>query len=294
MRARLAVIPPGLRYMAVGAFWFSVMSLLVKLAGQRLPSQQIVLVRAVVTLVLSIALLLHARVPMWGENHSLLVLRGLLGFGALSAFYFSLVHLPLAEATVIQYTNPVFTAILAALLLGERVGRGEAACIAASMAGVLLIARPGFLFGAASAIDPRLVLVAVAGALCSAGAYTTVRRIGTREHPLVVVFYFPLVTVPAVLPFVLPGWIWPTPVEWAILLGVGVSTQIAQVAMTRGLQLEPAGRATAVGYLQIIFAAGWGALFFADYPDAWTLGGAALILGSTLLLSRARSRPRAA
>jgi drug/metabolite transporter (DMT)-like permease len=280
--------------MAFGAFWFSVMSLLVKLAGQRLPSQQIVLVRGVVTLVLSIALLLHARVPMWGQNHSLLVLRGLLGFGALSAFYFSLVHLPLAEATVIQYTNPVFTAILAAVLLGERVGRGEAACIAASMAGVLLIARPGFLFGAASAIDARLVLVAVAGALCSAGAYTTVRHIGSREHPLVVVFYFPLVTVPAVLPFVLPGWIWPTPVEWAILMGVGVSTQIAQVYMTRGLQLEPAGRATAVGYLQIIFAAGWGALVFADHPDAWTLGGASLILGSTLLLSRTRARSKPA
>jgi drug/metabolite transporter (DMT)-like permease len=275
--------------MALGAFWFSVMSLLVKVAGQRLPSSQIVFVRAVVTLVLSLALLLHARVRVWGEHHRLLVLRGLLGFGALSAFYYSLVHLPLAEATVIQYTNPVLTALLAALLLRERMGRAEIACLLLSMLGVMIIARPGFLFGAAgAAIETRLVLIALAGALCSAGAYTTVRRIGAREHPLVVVFYFPLVTVPAVLPFVLPVWLWPTPAEWLALLGVGISTQIAQVNMTKGLQLEPAGRATAVGYLQIVFAAAWGALFFADLPDRWTVTGALLILGSTLLLARRR------
>jgi drug/metabolite transporter (DMT)-like permease len=275
--------------MAIGAFWFSVMSLLVKVAGQRLPSQQIVLVRGVITLVLSLVLLRRARVKVWGEHNTLLLLRGLLGFAALSAFYYSLVHLPLAEATVIQYLNPVFTAVLAAVLLGERLGRAEAACVGLSLGGVLLIARPGFLFGGEAAIDPWLLAIAVGGALCSAGAYVTVRKIGRREHPLVVVFYFPLVTVPAALPFVVPHWLWPTPGEWLVLFGVGVATQIAQVYMTRGLQLEPAGKAAAVGYLQIVFAAGWGMLFFADIPDVWTIGGASLILVSTLMLARLRS-----
>lgn len=284
----------GLRYMAVGAFWFSVMSLLVKTAGERLPSQQIVLARAVVTLVLSWALVRRAGIPLWGTDRKKLVLRGLLGCAALSFFYFSLVHLPIAEATVIQYMNPVFTAVLAGVLLGERMGRRETACVLLSLCGVVLVMHPAVLFGGDARLNPAYVAIAVAGALCSAGAYTTIRTL-TREHPLVIVFYLPLVTVPVTIPLVGASAKWPTPLEWLVLLGVGISTQIAQVYMTRGLQMERAGRATAVGYLQIVFAAVWGAAFFGEYPDAWTLLGALLIVGSTLaLVQGARAERREA
>lgn len=279
-----AVLPAsGLRYMALGAFWFSVMSLLVKVAGEGVPSQQIVLARGVVTLVLSWGLLRSAGIPLWGHDRKRLALRGLLGFGALSCFYFSLVHLPIAEATVIQYMNPVFTALLAGWLLGERMGRREAACVAASLLGVVLVTRPGLLFGGGARLEPAYVAVALAGALLSAGAYTSIRTL-RGEHSLVIVFYLPLVTVPATLPFLPAQAVWPTPFEWLVLLGVGVTTQIAQVYMTRGLQLEPAGRATAVGYLQIVFAALWGVLFFGEHPDGWSIAGAVLIVGGTLAL----------
>lgn len=277
--------------MAYGAFWFSLMSLLVKLAGQRLPSIEIVLARALITLGLSWVLVRQARVSLIGKHPRMLLLRGLLGAVALACFYFSLVHLPLAEATVIQYTNPIFTAVLAGLVLGERLGWRQASCVAASLFGVLLIARPASLVGAGSGLNPTHVWIALAGALCSASAYVTVRRMGTAEHPLVIVFYFPLVTVPLALPFVIPVWTWPTAWEWVILAGIGVTTQIAQVYMTRGLQLEPAGRATAVGYLQIVFAALWGAVLFAELPDGWSVAGAAIILGSTLVLTLSRHRP---
>src|SRR5690606_19598457 len=125
-------------------------------------------------------------------------------------------------------------------------------------------------------------------AFFSGAAYVTVRKLARTEHPLVIVFFFTLVTVPGALPGTLAAAVWPTPAEWAILLGVGLTAQAGQVYLTRGLQLEPAGRATAVGYLQIVFAAAWGALFFAEYPDAWTVAGALLILGSTLAVARAR------
>lgn len=283
-------VPPGLRYMALGAFFFSVMSLLVKVSGERLPSQQVVLARAVVSLVLSYWWLRRAGVPVWGNDKPFLILRGVLGFGGLSCFYYALVHLPLADATVIQYTNPVFAALLAAWLLRETMGTREVLCVAASLAGVLLIARPSFLFPGAPAELPTLaVVVALAGAVFSAAAYVTVRRLGRTEHPLVIVFYFPLIATPAAIPLVIPVALWPTPAEWLALLGVGVSTQIAQVYLTRGLQLERAGRATAVGYLQIVFAAFWGLLFFAEVPDLWVAGGTAIIVGSTLILARRRT-----
>jgi drug/metabolite transporter (DMT)-like permease len=195
---------PGLRYMALGAFWFSVMSLLVKAVGARLPSMEVVLARAVVTLALSALMLRQARVRPWGAQPRRLLLRGLLGFGGLTCFYYGLTHLPIADATVLQYTNPVFTALLAALFLGEHLSRRELVATLASFAGVVLVARPSALAGAA-ALPTLPLLVALLGALLSASAYVAVRAMGTSEHPLVVVFYLPLVSVPLALPTVIPS-----------------------------------------------------------------------------------------
>jgi drug/metabolite transporter (DMT)-like permease len=280
--------PLGMRYMAAGALAFSIMSLLVKVAGQRLPSQQVVMVRAIITLVLSAWAVRHASVPWWGsrEKRGLLVLRGVVGFTALSCFYHSIVHLPLADATVIQYTNPVFAGLLAVPFLGERLRRREIVSVLVSMAGVALVMRPSFLFGQGAALDPVTVGIGLVGAMCSATAYVTVRKLGATEHPSVIVFYFAGISVVAALPTALPGALWPTPVEWLVLLGVGVSTQLGQMYITHGLRLERAGRATATGYLQIVFAALWGILFFAELPDWGTFLGAALIVGSTLALAR--------
>lgn len=271
--------------MALGAFWFSVMSLFVKLAGIRIPPMQIVLVRALITAALSYALVRRAGVSAAGRRRPLLILRGFTGWAALSCFYFSLVHLPLGEATVIQYMNPVFAAILGALLLGERLGAQESAGVAASMAGVVLIARPDFLFGGAHAIQPMYVVIALAGALFSASSYVTVRKLRETDHPLVVVFYFTIVSVPLALPLALANWVWPSAAEWAVLVGVGITTQLGQVYFTRGLQLEPAGRATAVAYLQIVFAALWGIALLGERPDAWSVLGGAIIVGGTLLVA---------
>jgi drug/metabolite transporter (DMT)-like permease len=280
--------PLGMRYMAAGALAFSVMSLLVKVAGQRLPSQEVVMVRAIVTLVLSAWGVHHARVAWWGsrDKRGLLILRGVVGFTALSCFYHSIVHLPLADATVIQYTNPVFAGLLAVPFLGERLRRREVASVLVSMAGVALVMRPSFLFGEGAALDPVTVGIGLVGAMCSATAYVTVRKLGATEHPTVIVFYFALISVIASVPTALPGAVWPTGKEWLVMLGIGVSTQLGQMYITNGLRMERAGRATATGYLQIVFAALWGILFFAELPDWGTFLGAALIIASTLALAR--------
>jgi drug/metabolite transporter (DMT)-like permease len=276
-------VSTGSLYMIGSALAFSVMTLLVKVAGQRLPSQEIVLARAVVSLVLSYALLRRGAINPWGRQPKLLVGRGLLGFLALSCVYYSVTHLPLAEATVIQYLNPAFTAVLAAFLLGESLGRPLLAASVLSLLGVALVARPTFLFGVgASSLDPVAVVVAVCGALLSSGAYVLVRRLSATEHPLVIVFYFPLVTVPVTLPVLWSHAVWPVGWEWLVLLGVGCATQAGQVWLTRGLSLEPASRAAALSYTQVLFATVWGASFFGEIPDLFTMLGALLIIGGTL------------
>lgn len=277
----------GMRYMAASAFCFSVMSLLVKMAGSRLPSQEVVMARAIVTMILSIVLLRRARVAApWGNQRGLLTLRGVFGFLALSCFYHSITHLPIADATVIQYTNPVYAGLLAVPFLGERLRRREVLSVVASMAGVMLVMRPAFLFGgSAHALPPATVMIGLFGAMCSAAAYITVRKLGRTEHPAVIISYFSVISVIASVPVALPGWIWPTAREWLVLVGIGVATQLGQTYLTHGLRMERTGTATATGYLQIVFAALWGVLFFAEVPDAGTLLGAAVIVGSTLALA---------
>jgi drug/metabolite transporter (DMT)-like permease len=284
-------IPAGLRYMAAAAFFFSLMSLLVKVAGQRLPTQQVVLARSVVMLALTWIALRRAGVPALGDRRGLLLLRGLLGFGALTCFYYGIIHLPLADATVIQYTNPVFAGLLAIPLLGERPGWREVASVLVSLAGVLLIAQPSLVFGAGAARLPAFaVAVALGGALFSGSAYVVVRKLGATEHHLTIILYFSVISVIGSLPPTMLAAVMPTPVEWLVLLGIGVTTQFGQVFLTRGLALERAGRATAVGYLQIVFAGLWGLVFFREVPGPWALAGAALVVGGTLALARPQRR----
>jgi drug/metabolite transporter (DMT)-like permease len=277
----------GVAYMAASALFFSLMSVLVKVAGARLPPQEIVLARVVVTLVLSYALVRRAGLSPWGTRRRALVLRGLLGFSALSCYYWTLTALPLAEATTIHHVAPLFTAVGAWILLGERAGIAAVVAIGLGLVGVTLVAQPTALVGGAG-LDPLAVGVALTGAFCSGMAYVTVRQLSRHEDPLVIVFYFPLVALPLAIPWTVPVAVWPTPLEWLVLLGVGVCTQVAQVCLTRGLSLERAGRASAVGYLQVVFAVGWGALVFAEPPGWATLTGASLIVGGTLLVASTR------
>lgn len=286
-RERARLIPVGIRYMAAAAFFFSIMSLMVKVAGQRLPTQQVVLARAFVGAVLSWAALRARGVSPLGNRKGLLLLRGVLGYVALSCFFFALTRLPLADATVIQYTNPVFTALLAALLLGEAIRRRDVGLTLLSLAGVVLMTRPGFLFGGLEErLDPFAVVVALTGAVFSAAAYVAVRRLGRTEDPVVIVFWFAMVATVGAIPFTAANALLPTATEWVLLLGIGVVTQIAQVFMTRGLREERAGRAMAVAYMQIVFAALWGAIFFTEIPDAWGLAGALLIIAGTAGIAR--------
>jgi drug/metabolite transporter (DMT)-like permease len=282
---RSPLLSQGLRFMVAGAFCFSLMSLLVKVAGQRLPSQQIVLARSVIMAALAWYALRQAGVPLAGTRRRLLVVRGLLGFGALSCFYYALVHLPLAEATVLQYTNPAFAAVFAIFALGEVLRRREVLSIALSLTGVLLVARPAALFGGAASLDPLAVLVGLIGAVLSAAAYVVVRMLGS-EHHMVVILYFAVISAVGAVPATVAHALAPTPFEWLVLVGVGITTHAGQIFMTRGLHLERAGRATAAGLVQIVFAAALGLIFFGDLPAPLAVAGAALIIAGVLLPGR--------
>jgi drug/metabolite transporter (DMT)-like permease len=180
----------------------------------------------------------------------------------------------------------VFGALLAAVVLGEVLRKWEAILVVSSLGGVVMIARPGFLFGGEESLPPLAVGVALMGAVLSAAAYVTTRRLTRTNDPLVIVFYFALTTVIGSIPFNLVSFTPPEGREWAFLAGVGVATLGGQVFLTKALQLEKAVRVMAVGYLQIVFAVLLGIALFSEIPDVWSVAGAAVIIGSTFLMGR--------
>lgn len=278
----------GARFMLASAAAFAGMTAAAKLVGARLPLFEIVFVRAALSVLATLVLLRRARVPALGSRRPLLWLRGLFGFAGVSCSFYAVIHLPLAEATLLQFTHPLFTLALAALVLGERIERGVLLGVPLAVLGVLIVVRPAALFGGAAApLDAFAVAVALAGAFFAADAYVSVRHLArSGEHPLAIVLSFPLVTVVLALPLVLRDFVWPRGGEWLVLLAAGACAQVGQMCLTRGIQLLPASRATVFSYAQIVFAAALGALLFAERPDAWTLVGGALVLGGAWRASR--------
>ena len=292
VRRTTRAVPAGAWSMVTAALAFGAMNALVKAVSAELPTMEIVFVRTAMMGALTLAMLRRAGVSPIGNNHRLLFARGAIGATALSLLYFALGRIPLGDATTIHYTAPIWTALTAAFFLREKIGPWVVAGTAVSLAGVVMIAQPQFLFGGAG-LDPLAVGAAVAASVLAGSVYTVVRKLRETDHPLVIVFSLAWVGAVGSLPFaLLGGWAWPSPEAWALLAGIGLSTQVGQVYLTKGLHALPAAKATAIGYLQIVFAFGLGVVFFGTVPNAWSVGGAALVLLSVLLLAR-RQRPRA-
>ena len=282
----------GALWMLGSALGFSVMSLLVKVASASFPTMELVFARSAFMAVLTFtALRLDGASPL-GNDRRTLFARGAVGATALSLFYFGIGRLPLGDAVTIQYTAPVWTALTAALILGEKVRPVVALGALVSMAGVVLVARPSVLFGEGLALDPAGVGAVAAAAVLSGLAYTFVRKLRRTDRPMAIIFYLSWIGMVGALPFVfLGGWAMPTGPQWLLLLGIGLATHAGQVGLTKGMQTLEAGTASAIGYVQVVLAFVWGAVFLGDAVDTLSVVGAALVVSSVLLVVR-RARGR--
>ncbi|MBA3456821.1 MAG: DMT family transporter [Deltaproteobacteria bacterium] len=276
------MIPRAVAYMVVSALGFSAMSLLVKVASESLPTGEIVLARAVVTLVVSYAMVRRAGLPPWGTNKVGLAFRGLLGFTGLTLYYLSLAHLPLADATTIHQTIPLLTSVIAWFILRERIGWATAFALACGIAGVTLIVHP-----TGTGLEPIGIAAGIGAALSGSMAYVTVRQLARTENALVIVFYFPLIAMPLAIPWAIATWVTPEPLEWLLLFAIGLTTQVGQVFLTKALVIETASRATSIGYIQVAFAMIWQWTVFSAPPTMYTVAGAALIILGTVAVARA-------
>ena len=273
----------GYLYIAFSALSYCFMSIFVKLAGNELETMQIVFVRGVITLVVTGFILRYRGVPPMGNKRSVLILRGVVGSIALFFVYESLQRLTLPEATVIQYLYPIFTALFASLIISEHIGKILYVAIIMGLAGVYIIL--DFPFLSSGTISKMDSLIALSGSILTGLSYVLVRKASQlKESPYVIMFYFPLFTVPMSL-FFLPGnWVSPTGLTWGYLLMVGISSQLGQLFLTFGYEILPASRAAMTSYLQVPFSVIAGIIIFHDVITLNFIIGTLIILFTIFMI----------
>lgn len=264
--------------MFISSFAFSLMHLCVK-ALPNIPVFELVFFRSFISLLISFTSLKSKNIPIFGVNKKILLIRGFIGVTALTLFFNTLQNIPLASAVTIQYLSPIFTALFAVWILKERMKKIQWVFFAMAFLGVFILKG----FDTSGQLSYFYISIGLISACLSGVAYNCIRLLRKTEHPLVVVFYFPLVATPimAVLSFF--NWVQPQGIDWFYLLLLGILTQVAQIYMTKGIQSDSAGNIMIFKYIGVLFALIYGYLFFGEtYSFLSILGIFTLILGVLL------------
>ncbi len=266
----------GAKMMFISIVSFSLMHLCVK-AIPAIPIHQIISFRSVFSILICFYILKTKSIPMWGKNKPLLVVRGIVGTLSLLCFFYSLQHLPLATAVTVSNLIPLFALGLSALFISEKITWVQSLFFFLSFLGVVLL--KGF--------DSRVSLfdlsIALMAAFFTACAHFTVRKLRDTDHPWVIIFYFPLVAIPLVVPFTLLNWVPPTLFEWTMLLLIGLFTHIGQVYLTYAYAHEEVAGITNIYYIGILLSLFYGYLFFEETFPALSFLGILLIVGGIFL-----------
>lgn len=270
----------------VGAL-FSFMAMGV--SGRELSSElgtfQILFFRSLVGLVVVMILLQrqgwhHARTRQPG----LQLLRNLAHYGGQYGWFYGIALIPLAEVFAIEFTVPIWTAVLAPLILKERLSGPRLVAVGFGITGMLIILRPGM-----SVIHPAS-LVVLAGALGYAITHTLTRKLTTTDTPLAVLFYMTTIQLPLGLLASWSDWVNPSPMLWPWVVVVGVTALSAHYCLTRALSLSDAMVVVPMDFLRIPLIALVGYLVYQEPLDGFVLGGALVMLTGNLINIRAEQR----
>jgi drug/metabolite transporter (DMT)-like permease len=206
------------------------------------------------------------------------MLRGAVGMGSMTCFFWSFALLPLADATAIQFAMPIILTALSVPILKEKVGPWRWAAVVVGFIGILVIAAPTGetnLFGSA---------VAFMAAVCTSITMMIVRRLGRTEHALTIVFYFSVIGT--IISGCLLPWFWtpPTLTSFVYLILCGLTGGAGQVFLTKAYAEAPAAYVSPFNYTSIIFATFFGWAIWGNVPEKHVLIGAAIVISSGLFI----------
>ena len=277
-----------------GALWmvgallsFSLMAVAVRELLRTLPSLEILFLRSLIAFAMVVSVLPRMGLkPLRTRLFGLHFVRNMFHLSGQYAWIYAIAFLPLATVFAIEFTMPVWTAVLAALVLGERLNQGRIVMLVLGIAGVVIIVKPGV-----RAIDPA-TLVMLGGALAYACSLTMTKRIARDDTTYAVLFYMQAIQLPVAFLLVLPVWVAPTIATLPWLVVTGAAALVAHYCMTHSLRIADATVVAPIDFLRLPLIAVVGMAFY-DEPLDWTIFlGAAIIFAGTYYSIRRESLPR--
>jgi len=270
---------------ALGAFLIIISELAILTTGMIIKSissdvsiEQIVFVRNLVGLLILIPWLMRKGISRLKTNHiGLHIARGMVGLTAMVFLFYSWGHLPLAQASLLKQTSPIFIPIFAFFWIKESIGIKTIIAIVVGFLGVVLIINPG-----ASEFN-LVVILALIGAMLAGFAKVIIRKMTATETPGRIVFYFALIgtlvsAIPALINWVSLSW-----VQLGLLAAIAVSSTIGQLALSKAYSHAPAGQLGPYTYTSVAFAALFGWLIWNEVLDYRTLIGIVIIVFAGVL-----------
>ncbi len=259
--------------MFTAVLFFSVMAAAAKTLTH-LPGEEVAFIRSLAMTAICIFLLKKEGASILGNNRRFLLARGLFGGVSMISYFYALQLLPLATATILYYISPILTALFASWFLGEKMRPITGLFFGISFVGVILV--KGF--------DPRVsnfgFACGMTTAVLSAAAYTAIGRLKGQESPNTLIFYLSAVAsaISLIVLFWRGSWVMPTPTEWFWLFVVTVCSQVGQYFMTQAYFHEKSANVAIVNYAGIVFALGYGWLFWGETFGWLSVFGMVLVL----------------
>lgn len=270
-------------WMLVAGFLFGCMAVLVKLGAADFSSAELVFYRSLFGLLVIYAIVRVRRLPLATSHWKNHCWRGLSGLSALLMFFYCITQLPLATAVTLNYTSPLFLALLTTLILKERFHWPLALAVALGFIGIVLLLHPTL-----QEDQWRTGLIGLSSGFLAGVAYLNIKQLGSLGEPdWRVVFYFTLISTLGAGAWMLLGTFHPvTPGNFFLLLGLGITATLAQLALTRAYRTGKTLVVGALAYSTVVFASLWGILLWNEVlpTSAWL--GMGLIVASGLLSLR--------
>jgi len=278
----------GIGFKVAATLLFVIMAAVVKYVSESAPIGQIVFFRSFFCLpVLVVWAIALGEFPTAFRTRNLRghFYRCLFGGSSMTLFFIALALLPLPNVTAIQFVSPLVTVLLAALMLGEKVGIYRSAAVVVGFCGVLIILSPylaeGFQLSDTKALG---TVLAVVGAMLMALAMIQVRQLTGSETTVAIVFYFSVFCSVFALfsaPF---GWVMPDLETLALLIVIGLIGGVAQILLTQGYRYAPASLLAPFDYTAMLWSLAIGYVIFAEVPTATILLGAGIVISAGLFV----------
>ncbi len=265
-----------IKFMIISTLSFAFMNVTVKYLAN-INAFQIVFFRSISSLVFTLSFLLKSGIPILGNNRKLLVLRGLAGVTSMSFFFMSIKYLPVATAVSLRYIAPIFAAIFAVLFLKEKTRPIQWLFFFMSFFGVLIIK------GFDEHVNTYGLILVLIAAIFSGLVYNIISKIGTGDHPVVVVNYFMMIATVVGGLLSISNWETPVGLELILLLSLGVFGYFGQLYMTKAFQTAATNQVAPLKYMEVVFTLMFGLLWFDEVYTIWSLLGIALIIGGLIL-----------